>query len=169
MAAKLIASMDFEHKCDWDNDCDCDSDCDSDCEELTMDEQLAKFLAANPKLANVECICVNTGYTHRIIENEELLDDIVPAVVFTDKCWNADLKPYINDQVLHDLVINIKGIDDGTCVFDSKDADNVFSCIDDLHNAEYCGFCNTDNLYHAEWYEIDGKIVMVAKVDCESG
>jgi hypothetical protein len=159
--AKLIATFEVEHNYD--------DDWNENRFEDEADEQLEKFLEDNPSLKDVKCICVNTGYTDRIIDNEEILDDLDAAVVFTDKCWNSDLKPLIFDQEIHDLVANIKGVDDGSCVFKESSPAAVFSCISSLQMAEYCGCCSAGNFYRAEFYDVDGKIVMVAMVDCESG
>lgn len=90
------------------------------------------FLKNNPKLSNVTCIAINTGYTNRIIKNKNALKILKPAVVYTDILWDSHLKPIINNQKLYELTYK-KIINDGVCVFDNTYAYSIFELIEKLN------------------------------------
>ena len=90
------------------------------------------------------------------------------AVIYTDKVWNKNLKPLINDQEVYELCEKLfsekKNIDNsGMVVFRDMD---ISECIDLQREIKYCA------LYEVEYevvFEVDGKKIMVVTIDCESG
>jgi hypothetical protein len=61
-----------------------------------------EFLDDNPKLANVDAICIETRYTDRVLNNPELMEQFKPAVVYTDKLWDDnDTETYIAPGCRH--------------------------------------------------------------------
>ena len=130
---------------------------------------LLKHYATLPVIPAMDVIIIKTGYTDRLIEGCELDNDCHDmAVIYTDKVWNKNLKPLINDQEVYELCEKLfsekKNIDNsGMVVF--KDMD-ISECIDMLREIQYC------LLYEVEYevvFEVDGKKIMVVAIDCESG
>ena len=130
---------------------------------------LLKHYATLPVIPTMDVIIIKTGYTDRLIEGCELDNDCHDmAVIYTDKVWNKNLKPLINDQEVYELCEKLfsekKNIDNsGMVVF--KDMD-ISECIDMLREIQYC------LLYEVEYevvFEVDGKKIMVVAIDCESG
>ena len=134
----------------------------------------------------MDVIIIKTGYIDRLIEGCELDNDCHDiAVIYTDKVWNKNLKPLINDQEVYELCEKLfsekKNIDSsGMVVF--KDVD-ISECIDLVREIQYCCFPamretdmretdmretdmrETDEVV----FEVDGKKIMVVTIDCESG
>jgi hypothetical protein len=127
-------------------------------------KQLSEFLSCHPELERVTCIGVKTGYTDRVYSQAANLN---AAVVFTDKCWKKDLQPLIRVRRLYEIVKPI--FNDGIVVFANTSVKDVFGCIERLANAEYCAFCNAENLYLMRWYQVGNALVVECCVDCESG
>lgn len=120
----------------------------------------------NENLRNVYCIGIHTGYTDRLM-NKKKRKELGYAVCFTDICWSRGARPVIVDREIYETVRKVSN--EGTVVFKDNAASNVFNYVDMLNDADYCGCCNTDNIYQVDWYEVDGKTVMICYVDCESG
>jgi hypothetical protein len=170
--AKLIAKyeFDYDYHCDDDYEDNFDYDTNHDYYYTDYSKMLSKFLDNNENLKEVHYICVNTRYTHRIIEmyNEnDKINMIQPAVIFTDKEWNPQLAPKIIDNNTYEIVKDVCKFD--SCVFNAKDSVDVFDCISDLGSLDYCGFCKISSLQNIMWYDVNGKTVMIAYVDTESG
>ena len=120
----------------------------------------------------MDVIIIKTGYTDRLIEGCELDNDTNDmAVIYTDKVWNKNLKPLINDQEVYELCEKLfsekKNIDSsGMVVF--KDMD-ISECIDLLREIQYCSFPFLLRENDEVVFEVDGKKIMVVAIDCESG
>jgi hypothetical protein len=139
---------------------------DSDDDDNVYD-QVDDYLRKNDELQKIDCIAIYTGYTDRIISSKKRLKNIMPAVIFTDKFWNKDLHPKVFDQSIYEMVKPV--ISDGAVAFKANEVMKVFEYIDILNNADYCEFCNSNNLYRLEWYKNNDKVILVAHVDTESG
>lgn len=135
--------------------------------EDRFNSQLDGVLREHPNLASVACIAVCTGYTDRLVTSPQLLEVLQPAVVYTDKIWDPELDPVIINPRAHVLCSQIS--DDGVCVFTDSDASKVFHYVECLGEADYCGFCNVQNVMGLEWHEVDGQLVLMCTVDTESG
>ena len=120
----------------------------------------------------MDVIIIKTGYTDRLIEGCELCHDM--AVIYTDKVWNKNLKPLINDQEVYELCEKLfieKNIESsGMVVF--KDMD-ISECIDLVREIQYCCFPamreTDEGGPDEEVFEVDGKKITVVTIDCESG
>ena len=128
-----------------------------------------KHYATLPVIPTMDVIIIKTGYTDRLIEGCELDNDCHDmAVIYTDKVWNKNLKPLINDQEVYELCEKLfsekKNIDNsGMVVF--KDMD-ISECIDMLREIQYCAL---NEVEYEVVFEVDGKKIMVVAIDCESG
>lgn len=133
-------------------------------------EQLQDFLGKNPEFKKVDYIGVETGYTDRVITSTKRLKIIDPDVVITDYCWNKDLKPYVKNGC-SSMLITVNGIRKfgGVCYFKASSPLEIFGHVGSMNEANYCGFLSVDTLYSLKWYKHEGKIIMIGKVDCESG
>ena len=126
--------------------------------------ELKEFLSYHPELAQVSCIGVKTGYTDRLYSRAR---ELKAAVVFTDKCWQKGLKPLVLVPSVYENVKPIFNV--STVVFENTNANDVFGLIERLADAEYCAFCNAENIMRINWYKLGNETVMECCVDCESG
>ena len=128
-------------------------------------------------------IIIKTGYTDRLIDGAATDDDTNDmAVIYTDKVWNKNLKPLINDQETFALSSSLRkeklfaeqNIDSsGMVVF--KDMDMI-ACIETLRDIQYCMFPAMEEIDSEEVFEVEGfglplakAKVMIVTLDCESG
>jgi hypothetical protein len=125
--------------------------------------KLHDFLAENPELADVTCVAIKTGYTDRIINN----DDLGFAVCLTDMFSSPKLAPNIKNQKIYDIAKQV--IHHGTVVFDDKDTLSVFNRVSELNAADYCSCCNVANIFKMQWFKVGEDVVLVCHVDTESG
>lgn len=145
----LISSLDFV-KCETNGD---------------YIDKVQTLMLEQPHLEDVDCIAMQTGHTHLIIRRYYLLEILEASVVFTDDSFAPELNPRILNKRVYDMVKYL--CEYNTVVFDRQQAGDVFSLIDLLHQAQYCGECHVDCIQKMEWYETnEGKRVLLCVTDC---
>lgn len=130
-----------------------------------------KFLDAHSELKKIDYIVLQTYYTGRLIEffheyNTKFPQDIR---LIQDYDYSSEKKQsgITREKDLHRVVEQISR--DGSVVFRSKLSSDLYKCVDILGSLSYCACCCETSVYSIQWFDIDGKRVLSAKVDCESG
>lgn len=97
-------------------------------------------------------------------------DEFEPAVVFNfeDMCDYEEKVHYIDDDDAFEIIAPLIQ-EQGSVVFESKgrDIENFGEYIDMLEKLSYCVNCNSDSIISVKGYEVDGKKILVVKIDCE--
>lgn len=146
-----------------------DDDLDYDDVVVSKTAMYFNFIEKNPATQTVDAIIFNTGYTDRVITKEELIINLKPSVVLTDKNWDKTLKPYVQSGYEDLLRIAKMVSDSGLIAFEEQDASYMIDYLKMLEQAEYCSCCGIYELETVDWLTFSGKTVMVVKVDTESG
>lgn len=124
------------------------------------------FLDKSPELIDIKAICLETRYTERVIHNTALINELQPAIVYTDRNW--DVKPYIapGRNYIHRLVNG--AIEYGTIVYETNDARDLINCVQKMTN-KFCQFCDVYSLMRIDWLaNYKGDMFMYANIDTES-
>lgn len=130
-------------------------------------EQLRNFLRATPILRDVDIIGVRTGYTNRVLRSIKKKNIIHADVIFPEGESQRKMNPFVRNNDIFETVKDI--CSEGICYFAAENANDIFSHINHMSDAEYCGMLMPETLMYVTWYKHKNKTILIGEMDCESG
>ncbi len=150
-------------------------DYDDDIDEDAINDSYNSFYKKNKKVINKgKYVYVSTGYTHRILENKTLFENLKEikdvVAILPDLYWKPEMKSWSRDKDGLALCLELPKslIKKGGVLFKTKIDGKELSFVDILCELDYCSFCSIKES-QSKWYKIKDEIIQVIEVDAESG